>query len=524
MTLAALLGVLAVGAGAAYVAVAASPPPAPTISAKPASLTNSASASFTYTDSAAITKFQCSLDTGSFADCGTKRPSSKSYGGLGSGTHTFRVRAVSGNTASSATTYQWVVDRTAPRVVSANRLDPSPTNLGTVRWSVVYSEPVTGVVKSNFTLIKLALNGAVSVTGFAGSGTTYTVTALTGTSTPLGTGLLQLAVTGGSGTKDQAGNSLAGIPFLGQTYTLDKSAPGVPKITSKPNSMSNSTSASFAFSATGSGTSGFLCSVDAAAFAACTSTKTYSSLGQGSHTFRVEATDGAGNTSAAASYTWFIDSVPPTTPTFTSDPGATVTITGTSYLAAFDWTSTDPAPASGLAGYTCTLDNGTPFACTRPGAYTVGLGSHTFSVVARDVAGNVSSPGSYSFEVQQDAGLPFTVNGDAVGAVSPGNATPLNLVFTNPNSVPIVVTDVTASVTGTTPLPTKTCPIAGNFSIGQQLLVQVTVPANAINASLSDLGVAQAKWPTLAMPNPPANQDGCKGAAVAITYTGNAHS
>jgi hypothetical protein len=338
MMLAALLGVLAVGAGAAYVALAATPPPAPTITAKPATLTNSASASFTYTDSAAITKFQCSLDNGSFADCGTKRPSSKSYGGLGSGTHTFRVRAVSGSSTSSATQYQWVVDRTSPRVVSANRLDPSPTNLGTVRWSIVYSEPVTGVVRGNFSLVKLALNGPVSVTGVTGSGTTYTVSALTGTSTPLGTGLLQLVVTGGSGTRDAAGNSLAGLPYLGQIYSLDKSGPGVPKITSKPTSMSNSTSATFGFSATGSGTSGFLCSVDAAAYAGCTSTKAYSSLGQGSHTFRVEATDSAGNVSAPASYTWFIDSMPPSVPSFTSDPGDTISITGTSYLAAFAWT------------------------------------------------------------------------------------------------------------------------------------------------------------------------------------------
>ena len=51
----------------------------------------------------------------------------------------------------------------------------------------------------------------------------------------------------------------------------------------------------------------FICSFDGSSFSACTSSKTYTGLGQGGHTFRVEAKDSSGHTSDAASYSWTID-------------------------------------------------------------------------------------------------------------------------------------------------------------------------------------------------------------------------
>jgi hypothetical protein len=89
-----LLGVLCLGSAVTWVAFAAStPPPAPTITSGPANPTSQTSATFTYTDSQPVTKFQCSLDGGAFVDCGTSRPSTKTYSGLSAGSHTFRVRA-----------------------------------------------------------------------------------------------------------------------------------------------------------------------------------------------------------------------------------------------------------------------------------------------------------------------------------------------------------------------------------------------------------------------------------------------
>jgi hypothetical protein len=99
------------------------------------------------------------------------------------------------------------------------------------------------------------------------------------------------------------------------SYLEDSTAPTA-TIEAKPDSPSTAAAASFSFTATdpgGSGVAGFECKLDNGAFAACTSPKTYGSLGDGSHEFRVRATDLAGNVEAEpASFTWKVDtSVPP---------------------------------------------------------------------------------------------------------------------------------------------------------------------------------------------------------------------
>src|SRR5439155_1293057 len=76
-----------------------------------------------------------------------------------------------------------------------------------------------------------------------------------------------------------------------------------------PTDPSNSSSPSFSFSSEAGAS--FQCALDGAAFAACTSPKSYSGVADGSHTFQVKATDSAGNTGTAASYTWTIDTVAP---------------------------------------------------------------------------------------------------------------------------------------------------------------------------------------------------------------------
>ena len=65
-----------------------------------------------------------------------------------------------------------------------------------------------------------------------------------------------------------------------------------------------------------------LCSLDHGVFAACTSPKRHSGLRAGSHTFQVEARSAAGTTGPAASYTWTIDTAPPSiTLAFPADGG-----------------------------------------------------------------------------------------------------------------------------------------------------------------------------------------------------------
>jgi large repetitive protein len=63
-----------------------------------------------------------------------------------------------------------------------------------------------------------------------------------------------------------------------------------------------SRAASFRFSADQAG-AGFDCALDGAAFAPCTSPQAYSELAPGSHSFRVRATDAAGNVDASPATT-----------------------------------------------------------------------------------------------------------------------------------------------------------------------------------------------------------------------------
>ena len=154
-------------------------------------------------------------------------------------------------------------------------------------------------------------------------------------------------------------------------------------ITAGPSGTVTSTTAQFSFTSTEAGT--FECSLDAAAYAACTSPVTYTGLSAGSHTFSVRATDAAGNTDATpATRTWTIDT-PDTTPpdtTITAGPSGTVTST----TAQFSFISTEAGT------FECSLDAAAYAACTSPVTYTgLSAGSHTFSVRATDAAGNTDA-------------------------------------------------------------------------------------------------------------------------------------
>jgi hypothetical protein len=105
--------------------------------------------------------------------------------------------------------------------------------------------------------------------------------------------------------KDAAGNVDASPSFF--SWTIDLTAPET-VISSGPGASTTSTSASFQFTSSESGSS-FQCALDGGSFAACTSPKDYAGLTLGSHTFQVRATDAAGNTDgSAATYTWTIQS------------------------------------------------------------------------------------------------------------------------------------------------------------------------------------------------------------------------
>jgi hypothetical protein len=173
-----------------------------------------------------------------------------------------------------------------------------------------------------------------------------------------------------------------------RSFTLDTTLP-VTTITAKPATITNATSANLSFGSSEAGTT-FKCKLDDRALAACTSPAGYSGLGEGTHTFRVDATDLAGNTSSA-SYSWTVDTTPPVTTIADGPHNAT--------------SETDPrlifGSSEGGSAFQCQLDGGAYVDCSSPFGYSgLGEGDHTFHVRATDVAGNTDpSPPASSWTV-----------------------------------------------------------------------------------------------------------------------------
>ena len=179
----------------------------------------------------------------------------------------------------------------------------------------------------------------------------------------------------------------------------DTTPPGT-QIENGPSSSTTSTSAELQLQADEPGTT-FECRLDSqleSAFQACTSPKTYTGLGLGSHRFEVRAVDAAGNEDESpAVWTWTItstpnDTTPPTTSLDATPPATTLEKTATFRFSANETGST----------FECKLDNGDFAACDSP-ANLVGLtvGQHTFEVRAVDQAGNKDqSPAAYTWTIE----------------------------------------------------------------------------------------------------------------------------
>jgi hypothetical protein len=159
------------------------------------------------------------------------------------------------------------------------------------------------------------------------------------------------------------------------SVVVDGTAPTV-SITGKPSNPTNSTSASFAFTASEPST--LQCRLDSPTFAPCPP-QAYTSLAPGTHTFVVEATDAAGN-KGQASYSWTIDTTPPTVAITVKPPNPS-----NDGSPSFGFTMTD------ATNIDCSLDGPAFTPCTSPKQYpNVSDGAHTFFVRVTDAAGNVA--------------------------------------------------------------------------------------------------------------------------------------
>jgi len=115
-----------------------------------------------------------------------------------------------------------LVDSIAPSVSGIVRVDASPSNASSVRYTVTFSEAVSGVDVGDFVVVgSQTANGIVtSITTL--DSRTYSVLV----SAVSGTGTLRLDLANDSSIRDQAGNALAS-GLQGETYAVDRDAPQV---------------------------------------------------------------------------------------------------------------------------------------------------------------------------------------------------------------------------------------------------------------------------------------------------------
>ena len=331
----------------------------------PPSHTNDTTPTFSFTSNEAGSTFQCSLDGAAFGSCA----SPLTTGTLSEGSHTLQVRATdqAGNIDQSPASHTFTVDTMRPDT-SFNPPPPSHTNDTTPTFSFTSNE--AGAT------FRCSLDGAA----FASCSSPFTTAALS-----QGSHTLQVEASDQAANTDQSPAS--------HTFTVDTNAPAA-SINSGPDGPTSDNTPTFGFTSNEGGAT-FQCSVDNAAFAACTSLFTTANLADGAHTFRVRAIDQAGNVGGATTRNFTVDTARPDTTFDPTPPSHTNDTTPT-----FSFTSSETG-----ATFQCSLDGATFTSCTSP--HTTALlsqGSHTLQVRATDQAGNQDlSAASHTFTVDTAA-------------------------------------------------------------------------------------------------------------------------
>jgi len=371
--------------------------PVALIPTKPADIANTSSFGFDATDtnkSAGIT-YQYSLDGGAWTS--TPAALNLSLAATEGTPYTISVKATdaAGNTGA-AVSYTWTYDTIGP-VASI------PTTPAAIANTSSFGFDATDANKSAGITYQYSLDGgatwtatdpALALTLPATTGTSYTVSVK---------------------ATDVAGNIGEAVSY---TWIYDTIGP-VASIPTKPATIANTSS--FGLDATDTNKSAgitYQYSLDGGAW-----TSTAASLNlalatdgskDGSRTISVKATDAAGNTGSAVSYTWTYDTIAPVA-MFTSTPEA---IDNTS---AFELSATDTNASAGIT-YQYSIDGGATWTAADPAlaltlADTTGT-AYTIQVKSTDAAGNTSTAASYAWtydSIPPTLG-PLSASYDGVGA------------------------------------------------------------------------------------------------------------
>jgi hypothetical protein len=329
--------------------------PAVSIDSGPSGPTNDTAPTFEFTVDGSATTVECSIDQGLpvYVPCsGTYTPAVP----LAEGDYTFRVDASDG-VEDTVVTQDFSVDTTRPSL-SIDSGPSDPTNDTT---------PSFGFTAEAGATVECSVDDGTPAYGSCSTGSSHTAAALAD-----GSWTFRVRAT------DAAGNQTVAT----QSFTVDATPPAL-SIDSAPSITSDPTP-SFGFTAGGDATT-VECSVDqrSPSYAPCTSPYAPAApLADGSYTFRVRATDAAGN-EASAQQLFSVDSAAPSLSIDSGPSGPT----------------NDPTPSFSFtaeAGTTveCSLDRGTPAygSCASVTTYAVGAplaeGRYTFRVRATDGADN----------------------------------------------------------------------------------------------------------------------------------------
>jgi hypothetical protein len=369
--------------GSAIVEKTCAGAPNTVIDDRPAAVTNSTSAAFTY-EAPTATSYECRLEGEAFASCleaGTE------YTGLADGTYTFQVRGRnSSGPDPTPASYSWRVDTVAPTATLDQKpADPSPG--ASVTFAYHSSE-----ANSKFQC-SLAPQGQADAFSSCPASKTYTGLAD-------GTYAFKVIAT------DAAGNPQA-TPTA-YSWTVDNSladtTPPQTTISAHPSDPSSSPDASFAYASNEAG-SGFECSLDGSPFASCPPTGiSYTGLASGPHSFQVRAIDSSANVDPSPAGFSFqvvlapVQLAPPppqATPTpqtvlFRKPAGKSRDRTPTFHF------RSQPAGAT----YQCALDRRPFKGCRSPfTSKPLKPGAHKFSVRAIEAGATDATPATFRFKV-----------------------------------------------------------------------------------------------------------------------------
>ena len=201
-----------------------------------------------------------------------------------------------------------------------------------------------------------------------------------------------------------------GDPGAAQSYswTVDLTPPDT-ILDSGPPAATKDAGVSFVFHSEANAV--FECSLNGAPFAACTSPRTFTGLGDGTRNFKIRAKDQAGNTDISpVDVTWSVDTTPPET-TITKAPA------GISSSQVVEFAATEPGTAE------CSVNGGAFAPCTSPNGVSAPDGPVSLAVRALDALGNVdptpavaawmldrSAPLSPLIEIEEDVSRPKSTN------------------------------------------------------------------------------------------------------------------